>query len=609
MAEPPATTPSAQPDAGGTARNGLPAQPRRTRRTRPVAFQLVLLGCYLAAGVLVSWPRASYLAGRLPATADQSSYVWSFWWLAHQITHLGNPWFTDHMGAPVGMQLGFDTLMPLLGAVMAPLTLVFGPSASYNLLAIVVPGLLCYTAYRAARLWLPSQLGAIAAGAFYGLATMLMWQDWYHINIAAGAVLLPVALEASVWLRRRPGVRQAVVVGLVTGACVLVNQESAIMVALVTALVLADWLAQDHQLANLGKVALAAAVAVVVASPQIVAMIVQIRAGGTAVSPRVLASWDLTFGTPLSTLFAPSPRLADFGLTGPASLFSYGHPREGIPTFGVVLTALALLGLIAGWRQRRSWLLALAWLGAAALALGPVLIIGNRRFTPLPVLWHGARMSALMPYTWLIRIPGLDAFREADRLALLGLLPAALLAGSAVEWLSRRSRPLVVIALALAALEAGYSGSPAIGTVPTSNPALDGPIAADHSGSIVLDIGYGLRGGVALYGREVSPEALVMATADGHPRAVSITSWVSAASVAAIRAHPFYSCLVNVEWGKSCTPAHVRAARQDALRMRVRWAVVWKRTPLVYGYLHKVGFRYGYGAHGVHVYRLNGRPR
>jgi len=54
------------------------------------------------------------------------------------------------------------------------------------------------------------------------------------------------------------------------------------------------------------------------------------------------------------------------------------------------------------------------------------------------------------------------------------------------------------------------------------------------------------------------------------------------------------------------TPAQVRPACRDALRMRVGWAIVWKRTPFVYGYLRQVGFRYDYG---VNVYRLNSQPR
>jgi len=314
-------------------RNELATQ---ARRPGSAAFHLILLGCYLVAGVAVSWPRASYLAGRLPATVDQGGYVWSFWWVAHQIAHLGNPWSTRLMAAPVGMQLGFDTLMPLLGAVMAPVTGLFGPSASYNLLAIVIPGLLCYAAYRAARLWLPSQLGAVAAGAFYGLATMLVWEDWYHINIAAGALLLPPALEAAVRLKRRPRARQAVIVGLVIGASVLVNQESAFMVALVAALVVAGWLIRDHTRANAALAGLAVAVTLVVASPQLVAMIVQYSQGGVTVSPQVQAPVgrvlrDAAFGhlRPLAPAGGLRPDRAGVALQLPAPPGGRAHLRRG----------------------------------------------------------------------------------------------------------------------------------------------------------------------------------------------------------------------------------------------------------------------------------------
>src|ERR1039458_1112747 len=128
----------------------------------PVAQHTALLLCYLAAGVAATWPRATYLTGRLPSQRDSASYVWGFWWVARQATRLSNPWFTGHMAAPVGIDLGFHSLMPLPGLLMTPITVAFGPSASYNLLVSVIPGLLAYAMYRAARLWLPSQPGAIA---------------------------------------------------------------------------------------------------------------------------------------------------------------------------------------------------------------------------------------------------------------------------------------------------------------------------------------------------------------------------------------------------------------------------------------------------------------
>ena len=54
------------------------------------------------------------------------------------------------MAAPVGIQLRFDTTMPLIGLIMTPATLLFGPSASFNLVTILMPGLLCYVIYRVA---------------------------------------------------------------------------------------------------------------------------------------------------------------------------------------------------------------------------------------------------------------------------------------------------------------------------------------------------------------------------------------------------------------------------------------------------------------------------
>ena len=170
-----------------------------------------------------------------------SSYVWDLQWIAHQVIHLGNPWFTTQMAAPAGIQLGFDTTMPLAGLIMTPVTLAFGPSAAFTLLTIAAPGLACYVMYRAARLWLAGP-GAIAAGALFGLSAMLTWQDWYHLNIALGTLFLPMTLEAAVRLRRQPGRRQAIILGLVLGTSVLINQESAVLAAILAALILLPWL-------------------------------------------------------------------------------------------------------------------------------------------------------------------------------------------------------------------------------------------------------------------------------------------------------------------------------------------------------------------------------
>lgn len=600
----PAAAPGSAPPGPGQAAGA--ARWRAAAEAGRWPFQLVLLLCYLAAGVAETWPRASYLTGLLPGDLDQSSYVWDFWWIAHQVTHLGNPWFTAHLAAPAGSQLGFDTLMPLPGLVMTPVTLAFGPSVSYNLLATVIPGLTCYLGYRAARLWLSTAFGAVVAGAFFGLATMLVWQDWYHMNIALGALFFPLALEAATRLRRDPGWCRAALLGVILGAAFLVNQETGIMGALLAAVVALHWLATSRSATALRQSALAAGVAVLVASPQFVAMAQQALTGGAVLSPVLLAHQDIRYGVPLDSMFAPSPRTGYFGLHAVASIFHYQTRKEGIPTFGAMLTLLALVGLVVAWRWSAARMFGLAWLACCVVALGSQLRIGYGRFVPLAVTAHHVRMSLLLPYTWLVHIPGLSGLREPDRFLLLGLLPAAILAGYAVEWLRRRAAVVLIVALTLAVLEAGFSGSPFIKTMPTAIPKLDAPIAADHSNSIVVDVPFGLGGGLGTYGDEVSPHALVEATADGHPRAVSDTSWEPATTVSAIRAHAFYRDLVAAEENQQVSAAQVRAARQDALRMGVGWAIVWKaatQEPAT-GYLQRVGFTFVRQVDDADLFRL-----
>jgi hypothetical protein len=461
---------------------------------------------------------------------------------------------------------------------------------------------------------------------------MLAQEDWYHVNIAVGALFLPLALEASVRLRRSPGWRPALILGVVVGAAVLTDPESAVLTGILTGLVLLPWLLWRPSVARLWPAALGAVVAAIVAGPQLAAMIheqTQTR-GALQISAGLLGVTDKLYGVGLPGMFAPTPRVADFGLTALAQPFLHSRDNEGLPMFGVTLTALALIGLIVSWRRRRAWQLAALWAGCAALALGMSLWVAKRQFIPWMQDWHGVRVSPILPYTWFVRIPGLSAFREADRMAILGLVPAALLAGAAVNWMRYHAKPLIAVVIALGVLELGYSGNSKIGTMATSYPRLDGPIAADPSESIVVDVPYGLRGGIPEYGGRFAAQALVLATADGHPRAVAYVSRIPAPTLNAIQKNAFYTHLIQTQhftfapvtvpltaaaaaarplWARklsSYTPltaAQVAAGRRWAARMHIGWVVVWYSNPAIVQYLHQTGFRFAYRADRVSVYR------
>ena len=525
--------------------------------------------------------------------------------MARQVSHLASPWSTSYLAAPVGSDLGYHTLMPLPGLVMTPVTLAFGPSLTYNLLSILCPGLLCYVMYRAARLWLPTQLGAIAAGGFFGLSAILTWRSWYEVNLALGALFLPMALEAAVRLRRQPGRRQAIILGVVMGAAILTDQESAVLAAIVAGLALVPWLARHPSAARLRAAGVATLTGLLVASPQFIVMFQQASAsrGPTSRAGLLEVNYVLS-GASLQELFSPSPRVADYGLTAVASYYHHGPYSIVIAALGVVLTALALFGIAVSWRRRHARSLALLWLTCVLLSLGSVVWVGSHHYVPLAEVVHGVRVSAILPFTWFVRIPGLATFREANRFTELALVPMVLLAGAAVEWLRTHIKAGLVPILALALLETGWSGNPAIGTMPTALPALDGPIAAQHTKSIVVDLPFGIRGGMPVIGDGFSPETMVLPTADGHPLADALISRIPASTLTGIERRPFYAALLRAQGGHIHTTAtELTQARANARQMNIGWVLVWRQRPAVLRVLRLAGFRRAYEADGVLVYR------
>jgi hypothetical protein len=407
------------------------------------------------------------------------------------------------------------------------------------------------------------------------------------VNLALGALFLPLTLAAAVHLRRTPGRRQAAILGGVLGAAVLTDQESAVLAAILAGLVLTPWLVRPPQLAppaRLARLRLAAvgiAVAALVASPQAIAMIRQAASGGAWTPPYVMFHDYLGSGAGLVQMFAPSPRLAAYGMASLAAPYYHGRAGWVVIGYGLVVSLAALVGLAVAWRRPGARLLGLLWLACSLLALGPAPWILDRPYHPFALVWHGVRMSALMPFTWFVRLPGLANFREAARFTELGLVAAALLAGAAVSWLGAHARPALAVLLALGILEAGWSGNLTtrmwpIGVMPTALPALDTPIAADHSHSIVVDVPFGIRGGLPLAGRPFPPESMVLATADGHPLANAYVSRIPSATLAGIVHRPFYAALMRAESGRwPDAPAQLRAARRSARLMHIGWVLVW----------------------------------
>ena len=216
------------------------------------------------------------------------------------------------------------------------------------------------------------------------------------------------------------------------------------------------------------------------------------------------------------------------------------------------------------------------------------------------------RVSAAMPYTWFIRVPGLSIFREADRLALLGLVGAALLAGAAVDWLRRhRAWPLILAVAVLGAGEAGWSGTPGglrrclprwLPWMPRSPPTIPA------RSSWMCPSAWTTSRPTA---KSPSPRPSSSRPPTATPGRSATRPGCPPKTIAEIERHPFYAQLNQAQQGWKRTQAQIASARADLRTLNVGWVLVWlpSPSPALSHYLSATGFSFAYREDGASVYR------
>ena len=118
---------------------------RTTLRRPHVLAALIYLDlsvCLFGIRVLAH-PSTSYLG----YPRDPGFFIWCLEWWPWAILHGYNPFYSHLVWAPAGFDLTWTTSVPGLSLLAAPITLIFGPVVSYNILAIAGPALSAWTAY------------------------------------------------------------------------------------------------------------------------------------------------------------------------------------------------------------------------------------------------------------------------------------------------------------------------------------------------------------------------------------------------------------------------------------------------------------------------------
>ena len=145
---------------------------------RPGRADLVVLAAYAATSFAYFGWRLLPDPGEvlLGPPGDPSIFVWSFGWWPHAIGSWVNPFHTEAIYAPDGVNLAWATTVPGLALAFSPLTVLFGPTVSYNVAALLAPALSAWTAYLLCRYLTGSLWASLVGGYVFGFSAFVLSQ-------------------------------------------------------------------------------------------------------------------------------------------------------------------------------------------------------------------------------------------------------------------------------------------------------------------------------------------------------------------------------------------------------------------------------------------------
>ncbi len=166
------------------------------------AANTLAFGLYLALSLLFFGKLHVFDTSVFGYGGDTRTSVWCLAWWPWAIAHGINPFVTDRVWYPQGINLTWVTSTPALALIGLPLTLSFGAIVTFNTLTLLAPALGAWSAYLLARTLTRDGVASLIAGALYGFSPYEVGHMTSHINLDT-ICLVPLLLL--VCLRRLSG--------------------------------------------------------------------------------------------------------------------------------------------------------------------------------------------------------------------------------------------------------------------------------------------------------------------------------------------------------------------------------------------------------------------
>lgn len=360
---------------------------------------------YLLIGVIAYWPVIPGISDHLfSVNGDFTQSVWFIAWFPHAISHGINPFFTNAMMVPNGVNLAENTASPFLGLLSAPFALVLSPLVIGNLFMVVAMPISAFSAFAVFRRWQIWDPVAVLGGLIYGFSPYMVGQGVDHPELIFLPVPPLIALTVTSILQHRGSRRRlGVQLGLLVSIQYLISQEVLAIVIVVTVLAVIFVCARHptwtRQLARTAAVPVGIAVAV---TAVLLAYPIWMMTAGPQHFTGPTFPVTNAIHNDLFSFIVPGPlQKVSLGMRSIGiRLVGGSNPTEAGGYIGVPL--LIITGYLA-WRSRRSprTQLAVALLfGTAVLTIGTHLAVNGRLIQfPLPfaLLDHVPLLNNVLP--------------------------------------------------------------------------------------------------------------------------------------------------------------------------------------------------------------------
>jgi hypothetical protein len=376
--------------------------PAAAERVRPLTGRRIvgLAGLYylVGAAALTMWlwrDPASRIVAANPYDTDQ--FAWFFRFDATAVAHLRLPaLITTGMNAPQGISIMWNTAMPLLGVLMAPLTLLAGPQTSLTVVMTLGFAGSAVAMFAVLRRWDVSTAAAGLGGLVYGFSPALVQSSIGHYDLQF-AVLPPLIIDAALRLvtgrcgiGRRAAARCGAWLGLLAAAQLFITEELLLDAAL-AAVILTAVVALSRPGAVAGRIrdiatgigAGVAAAAPIAGYPLWVQFFGPLRQEGSPFTPDFYKNDLAGLVQPPSSLLLHTAGSAAF-----ESRFQGGLP-EYLGYLGwPMLAVLAIIAVLFCWRHLPVRATAVTFVVLSALSLGGTLLAGGQEHEGIKLPWY-----------------------------------------------------------------------------------------------------------------------------------------------------------------------------------------------------------------------------